>query len=282
MGIVSLVTDTAGQVDVNPRRVKMISTDNLSKITAAGYLNKEAISTFPIYPTDIFDVIYSYVQAINTGTYAEFSPVFNNGVITLTAITTGAGVITPTVLGDVAVFQDTKGTIGEGIDFDLVTVPAPLQVNGLLILGTIGNGSFTIQNNNNTENPTLFIDNMAQSTNFSLNDPGVIDADLLTASTGTITAGNVIVGTSTEGLLADGGFQIHAGTTAPWTGGGTTHSFTTTNMTASSIVTAVILSSANSVSINQAVPGTNTLDVTFSADPGTGTTVSWVSVTPAV
>jgi hypothetical protein len=52
-------------------------------------------------------------------------------------------------------------------------------------------------------------------------------------------------------------------------------------MTAASIVTAVILASTNSVAITKALPGTNTLAVTFSADPGPATTVSWISVTPA-
>ncbi len=92
---------------------------------------------------------------------------------------------------------------------------------------------------------------------------------------------NLVKASGTAGLIVDAGFALHAGTTAPYAGGGTSNTFTTTNMTSSSIVTAVILASSNPASIEKAVPGTNTLAVTFSADPGADTTVSWISVTPA-
>jgi hypothetical protein len=82
-------------------------------------------------------------------------------------------------------------------------------------------------------------------------------------------------------LVVDAGFAVHAATTAAYAGGGTSNAFVTTNMTASSIVTATILNQTNAASIVKAVPGTNTLTVTFSADPGASTTVSWISVTPA-
>jgi hypothetical protein len=100
MGIVSIYTDTTGQVNVNPRRVKVISTDALSKVTSAGYLQNEVTSVFPTYPTDIFDIIYSYVQATNSGTYAEFLPSFSNGILTLvlqTATLQGPVLVTDTL-----------------------------------------------------------------------------------------------------------------------------------------------------------------------------------------
>jgi len=96
------------------------------------------------------------------------------------------------------------------------------------------------------------------------------------------TSGNIAKFSDAIGTIADAGFALHAGTTASYAGGGTSNAFVTTNMTASSIVTAVILTSTNAVAIDKAVPGTNTLTVTFSADPGAGTTVSWISITPAV
>ena len=39
MGIISFVTDVAGQIGVNPRRIKLVTTDNLATVTTAGYLN---------------------------------------------------------------------------------------------------------------------------------------------------------------------------------------------------------------------------------------------------
>lgn len=95
-------------------------------------------------------------------------------------------------------------------------------------------------------------------------------------------AGNFLKAADTAGTVADGGAAIHAGVTATYAGGGTSNAFVTTNMTAASIVTASILTSTNSVSITKVLPGTNTLTVTFSADPGAGTTVNWISITPAI
>lgn len=110
MGIKSIYTDTTGQVQVNPRRVKIISYDNLAAVITAGYLNKLAVSTFNIYPTDVIDMIYDYVDATNTGTYGEFLPVFSNGIITLTA---ASGVTLPTVANNVAIFSNTSGGLSD-------------------------------------------------------------------------------------------------------------------------------------------------------------------------
>lgn len=95
-------------------------------------------------------------------------------------------------------------------------------------------------------------------------------------------ANHVAVFNNTTGGLSDGGFVVKANTTAAYAGGGTSNAFVATGLTATSIVTAVILASTNAVSIAKAVPSANTLTVTFSADPGAATTVSWIAITPAV
>ena len=111
MGLLSLNTDVAGQIGVNPRRVKMVTTDNLTAITTAGYLNPQNLEGRAIYPTDIFDVIYSYNQATNSGTYGEFLPTFSSGVITLNQDVSEGNVTFPVVDGDFAVFDGTAGKI---------------------------------------------------------------------------------------------------------------------------------------------------------------------------
>lgn len=85
MGIVSLVTDLAGQIQVNPRRVKLVTTDNLATITAPGYLNSANLQGLQLQPTDFIDCVYSYTLTTNgySGTKIVFQPVFANGVITL-------------------------------------------------------------------------------------------------------------------------------------------------------------------------------------------------------
>lgn len=71
---------------------------------------------------------------------------------------------------------------------------------------------------------------------------------------------------------------IKRGTTAVYGGGGTSNAFTATGLVATDIVVATILASANSVAITKAVPTANTLTITFSADPGAGTTVQWHAI----
>ena len=105
MGIASINTDVAGQIGINPRRVKMVSYDNYATITAAGYLSPELLGGFAVYPTDIFDVIYNYVAATNSGSYVQLAPAFSNGVITLGA----TNVTLPVVSGNLAQFSGTSG-----------------------------------------------------------------------------------------------------------------------------------------------------------------------------
>lgn len=67
-------------------------------------------------------------------------------------------------------------------------------------------------------------------------------------------------------------------TSAVWAGGGTTNAFAATGLTASSVVVASIVASTNNVSITSVQPGTNTLTVKFSADPGAATQVNYISI----
>lgn len=63
--------------------------------------------------------------------------------------------------------------------------------------------------------------------------------------------------------------------TATYAGGGTSNAFVATGLLSTDIVVATIKASTNSVSITKAVPTTDTLTITFSADPGASTTVQW-------
>lgn len=94
MGILSITTNVAGQVGgmiggVVPRTVKMISTDNLATVSAAGYLNEVSLQGYTISNTDIIDMWYGAVGGFNSitspGTLGTFTPSIVNGVITLIA-----------------------------------------------------------------------------------------------------------------------------------------------------------------------------------------------------
>ena len=85
MSIVSQTFGVAGQVGVTPRRVQMTVTDGLAAITTAGFLQQADLAPNVVYPTDVFDIIYSFNSATGTGTYGEFLPsIAIGGAITLT------------------------------------------------------------------------------------------------------------------------------------------------------------------------------------------------------
>jgi hypothetical protein len=70
-----------------------------------------------------------------------------------------------------------------------------------------------------------------------------------------------------------------SGTTDAFAGGSAAHTFTVTGLTVNCKGSAVIRASTNSVSITKALPGTDQLAVTFSADPGANTTVDYIYTT---
>lgn len=149
--------------------------------------------------------------------------------------------------------------------------------------GTAASGYLELQAANSAGNYAGIITNasLGQASTWTLADPGGAASKILQAA-GTLVTGNVVKASGTAGLIVDAGFAVKANTTATYAGGGTSNAFTATGLTSTSIVTAVILTSTNSVSITKAVPSSNTLTVTFSADPGASTTVSWIAITPAV
>lgn len=109
MAIISITTDVAGQIGVNPRRVKIISDDNLTTVTTAGYLNSSSNSIYQIYPTDIIDMIYSFNGT--SGTYGQFLPTISNGVVTLALDIDQGNITFPVVSGNIAQFDGTNGVI---------------------------------------------------------------------------------------------------------------------------------------------------------------------------
>lgn len=95
-------------------------------------------------------------------------------------------------------------------------------------------------------------------------------------------ANNLATFADTAGTVQDAGARIIAGTTPSFGGGGTTNTFAVAGLTSAAKGSAVIRASTNSVSITKALPGTNTLAITFSADPGAGTTVDYIYSTAAL
>ena len=111
MTILSIYTDTTGQIDVSPRRVKIITTDNLATITTAGYLAGAYREGYIMKPTDVFDIIYSYSVTSGVGTYGVFTVSITSNVPTLVQWANPGDVLLPVVSGDLAMFNGTSGQI---------------------------------------------------------------------------------------------------------------------------------------------------------------------------
>ena len=157
MSILSInvnVTGLVGQT-VNPRRNTMITTDNLATITAAGYLNGQNSSGNPIFPTDIFEVLYSFNQANQQGTFGIFQLTYSSSTgFTLVLWENPGNVLLPVVSGDFANFNGTTGQIKDAgyspsnpAKTKVVMASAAVTNNGLAAFldtaGTIGNPSTT-------------------------------------------------------------------------------------------------------------------------------------------
>lgn len=275
-----ITTEFTGQTDIRPRRVKIKTSDSFAIITAAGYLNKFQQQGYSFYPDDFFDVSYgdnlsqTFTTSISSGTY--------------TLEPAAGDVVLPVIANHIAVYSGTAGAL---------TDDAATAINGGNIQaglsGTAGTlasfpataakGSLKVVAVANTGDTATTISNVAmgQASVISIPDPAAATANFAVAPAALVN-NNLVKASGVAGLVADAGARIISNTTAAYGGGGTTNQFAATGLTAAAKGTAVIRASANSVSITKALPGTDTLDITFSADPGAGTTVDYIYTTAAM
>lgn len=186
MAIQDFITDTAGQVEVNPRILKLICDDTLATITTAGYLNPQISQGKTVLPTDLVLANFANFEC------GQFRPTFSNGICTLKACTPNA--TTPTVINDIAVFRDVYGNL---VDAAAVTAAAGnLQagydaVSGVVISypSTTASGTLRLKAINNSGNTATTISNaaMGQASVISIPDPGAATANfVLDAGTATV------------------------------------------------------------------------------------------------
>jgi len=290
MAILNYQLQTIGQSGSLPAIIYINTNNTIAEVTAAGYLNPLvaqgnalneqmiALVGTKTSPNDIDSEVNWYRVDIAAGVYSLVS-------------TSAAGSVTlPTIANHLAIYTNTGGVLSED---------AATAINGGNIQaglsGTAGyfasfpatgsKGSLRLTAVANTGDTATTISNaaMGQASVVSIPDPGNATARFLVAATATpFTSGNLVKSSGTGGLVVDAGFAVKANTTAAYAGGGTSNAFVATGIGATSIVTASILASTNAVSITKVVPTANTLTVSFSADPGAATQVSWIAITPAV
>jgi hypothetical protein len=110
MTILSLNTQSTGLAgpQTKPHRCTMITTDNFATITSPGYLNSENKFGIPIENTDLFDVLYSFNEQTQQGTYGKFVTVLENGNFILqNAAQTDIGI--PTLMGQTLLNINSNG-----------------------------------------------------------------------------------------------------------------------------------------------------------------------------
>ena len=143
---------------------------------------------------------------------------------------------------------------------------------------TTNSGTFRVQATDSSTDSIVAITNAdhGQATTYSIPDVGAATGEVI-VKTAALVSGNVVHASGTAGVIVDGGYNMLAATTAAYGGGGTSNAFTATGLLATDVVSCQIRAQTNTASIVSAVPTTDTLTVTFSADPGAATTVDWVA-----
>ncbi len=242
MGILSVYTDVTGQINENPRRVKLITTDNLATITTAGYLHNVNLQGYTIYDTDIIDCWYGWVSATNPGTYAIFTVTISNGVITMVEWANPGDVLLPVVSNDFANFNGTTGQIKDAgyspsdpAKTKVVMANAVTVANHIMVstdtAGTVGNKTGTAINDGSLQagRSTIagsLISYPSAATSGSLSVTSIANAGdyanvISNASTGQATTwslpdpgaatANILISTSSSPQTMTGGLTISTG-----------------------------------------------------------------------
>ena len=300
MGILSFTTVLAGQsgnfIGGNvPRRVSIVTTDNLATVTTAGYLNnivKESGNT--IYPTDIIDMWYGYVSNNSPGTYDVFLASISNGIITLSLDTSAGNVLLPVVSGDFAVFNGTSGQIKDaGYSASNAAKTKVVMANGATIInhigtftdtsGTLGEDAATAINGGNIQaglsgTAGNLISFPATAANGSLiisaiNAGGAFNTTISNSVMGQSTVYSIPdVGAATGFIVANASQGLMKSVTAAVVAGGAAaQTVTDTFCTTTSTVIANWNTTTNAVQIEKVTPGNGSFVVTSTADPGAST-----------
>ncbi|MES2218980.1 MAG: hypothetical protein V4501_11280 [Pseudomonadota bacterium] len=251
----------AGLLDIYPAtaskgRVRIIATDNtgntLTTLTNAA-MGQASVISIPDPGASTANIILSKgatsPQTMSTG-------------LTLTGASSDFQ-----TLGGGDILAGTSGAAGSVFSY-----PATVTTGRIEMRGVSNAADYTV---------TVANASHGQSTVYSIPDVGAATGQVL-VKTAALVDGQLIKASGTAGKTVGAGFSLLANTTAAYGGGGTSNAFTATGLTTASIVTASILTSTNAVSIAKVVPTANTLTITFSADPGASTTVSYIAISAAV
>ncbi len=214
MGILQLPTALPSQVGLLPATKLMVTTDNLGAVTTAGYLNSVNLEGSPIATTDVINILYSFNQATQVGTYGVFTvAISGTGIITLSQASFTGDVTLPTITNHIIVSTNTTGGLANltGIAINNGSLQAGLSgTAGTLISfpATGAKGSLIVAGVANTGDTTTTISNaaMGQASVVSIPDPANALGRFMVGATATpFVSGNFPAASGTGGLFVDSG-----------------------------------------------------------------------------
>lgn len=284
MALISVNRLEVGKVGVTPGIVLVYSTDSLSTVTTAGYLNAQNLAGTVINPGDLVGVYYN-----NDSAWFNAS-ISSAGVITLQSL---APIVTlPTIANHIAVFTDVNGTIGEdattainggniqaglsGTAGYLASFPATAARGSLRLVGANSAGNTVTQITNASQAAARIYtipDGGQAASNFLLTDNAgtqtiatgslALTLGSLTVAAGNIAAtlGSVAAGTTVTGgtgvVATTGNVAASAGNVVAGASGaaGTFISFPATAANGSLILAAVNAGGAFNTSISNGTMG---------------------------
>jgi len=203
MGILQLPTPLPAQIGINPSTRKMVTTDTLATITAAGYLNAVNLESYPISQNDILEVLYGYNTTTHSGIFGMFTVAIANGVITLTAYTGGSTVLVNNAANalapgaNIALAKGTATTTGGAATINqqsgVLTTPALTTAAGSSYVITLTNSFLTTS--------SVFLTSLQGGTSTANN---ITITSTPGAGTGTVTITNENSVTALNGTLIIG------------------------------------------------------------------------------
>jgi hypothetical protein len=192
LGILQPPQVLPGQVGVLGAIKYMVTTDSISTVTTAGYLNNLDLAVFPILPSDVLGITYSFNTQTNSGTFTFGNVSLSNGTITITEMVSPGNVLLPVVSGDIAIFNGTTGQIKDS------SQSASNASNPYLVSSP---GSLTIGNF-----PTLAD---AKGTLAGGLPPTAASQSYVVVSPGSLTAGHLLETSDANGTLEDTGIAAN-------------------------------------------------------------------------
>lgn len=285
-----------GEVGIKPGSLKMITTDNLATITAAGYLNGvgNQLLEVSVAPSDVIECLYSYNAITDSGTLGIFIPSISNGVITLQEWVNSADVLLPVVSGDFATFNGTTGQIKDAgyspsdpAKTKVVMAGSAVVLNRIAHFvdtsGTVDDTAAAVTNAGDiyaglsgTAGVLRSYPSAATSGYLGLTgvaNSGDFGVQISNQSHGQATVYSLAdIGASTGGIpVSTVPLKVKSVAGAAAAGGAAAQSFTDAFCTSSSNVIGNWNTQTNAASVLNIVPGNGSFVVTSSADAGVGT-----------